>query len=323
MGRSQSYSSSHRFIIHNPSFIIRYCLLAVVLLFGACSKEVYMFTSFHEPADQGLRLLYSKDGLHWTDLNRTFLKPEVGQQKVMRDPSIVKGPDGTFHLVWTSSWKGDKGFGYASSKDLINWSEQKFIDVMSHEPTTVNVWAPELFYDEDNKQFIIIWASTIPYRFPKKLEDEDNNHRMYYTTTKDFKTFSPTKLFIDPEFSVIDATIVKRKANDFVLVLKDNTRPMRNIKVAFGPTALGPYTNVSEPFTGNFTEGPTVAKIGKEWIIYFDSYRDKRYGSVKTSDFKTFRDSFSETSVPEGHKHGTIFKAPKKVLKGLLEGSRD
>jgi len=298
-----------------------FLLLVIIALLSSCSKEVYVFSSFHEPADAGLRFLYSKDGYKWNDLDHVYLKPEVGKQKVMRDPSIVKGPDGTFHLVWTSSWKGDYGFGYASSKDLVNWTEQKFIDVMSHEPTTVNVWAPELFYDEDNQQFIIIWASTIPKRFPRGIEDEDNNHRMYYTTTKDFKSFSKAALFIDPGFSVIDAVILKRKAKDFVLILKDNTRPNRNIKVAFGETALGPWSPASEPFTPSFTEGPSVTKVGNEWIIYFDSYKEKKYGSVKTSDFKTFKDSFTETSVPEGHKHGTIFKVNKKVLKGLKEAA--
>jgi len=39
----------------------------------------------------------------------------------MRDPSMVRTPDGTYHLVWTTSWKGDLGFGYAYSKDLIHW----------------------------------------------------------------------------------------------------------------------------------------------------------------------------------------------------------
>ena len=292
-------------------------LLLVAVCLSSCSKEVYFFTSFHEPANEGLRLLYSYDGYKWTDLNRTFLKPEIGSQKVMRDPSIVKGKDDTFHLVWTSSWKGDKGFGYASSHDLIHWSEQQFLPVMQHEPTVVNVWAPELFYDDEADQFIIIWASTIPFRFERGMEEEENNHRMYYTTTKDFKTFSPTKLFIDPKFSVIDAVIVKRKKNDYVLVLKDNTRPMRNIKVAFSDKATGPYSHVSEPFTEKFTEGPSVAKVGSDYLIYFDSYQAKKYGGVKTADFKTFTDVSAQTSVPTGHKHGTIFRAKKKVLKKL------
>lgn len=294
-------------------------LFLITCLCCSCGKDVWLFTSFHEPANEGLRMLYSYDGRHWNDLNKTLLKPEIGTQKVMRDPSMVRGKDGTYHLVWTTSWKGDKGFGYASSKDLIHWSEQRLLPVMAHEPTTVNVWAPELFYDDEADRFIIIWASTIPFRFPRGIEDEDNNHRMYYTTTKDFKTFTPTQLFFDPGFSVIDAVIVKRQKNDYVLVLKDNTRPERNLKVAFGKTPLGPFENVSVPFSKKFTEGPSVVKTGDEWLIYFDTYQDKRYDAVRTKDFKTFSDANADVSVPQGHKHGTIFKVKKKVLKGLLE----
>lgn len=280
-----------------------------------------MFTSFNEPATAGLRLLYSYDGYKWTGLDTTFLKPMI-DDKVMRDPSIVQGPDGTYHLVWTSAWKGNKNFGYASSKDLIHWSDQKVVQVMKHEPTTVNVWAPELFYDDVNKQFIIIWASTVPFRFPRGLEDEDNNHRMYYTTTKDFTTFSDTKLFLDPGFSVIDCVIVRRGKGDYILVLKDNTRPNRNIKVAFSDNPLGPYSKASEPFTPNFTEGPSVAKVGKEWLIYFDMYRDKKYGAVRTKDFKTFTDITNEVSIPKDHKHGTIFMVKKKILSRVKSAVR-
>ncbi len=283
----------------------------------SCTKQAYLFTSFHEPATAGLRLLYSYDAYHWTDLNQTFLKPEVGTQKVMRDPSIVQGPDGTFHLVWTCSWKGDRGFGYASSKDLKNWSKQKFLPVMESEPKTVNVWAPELFYDNDKNEFVIIWASTIPYRFPKGLEEEDNNHRMYAITTKDFITFSQPKLFLDPGFSVIDAVIVKRDLKDYVLVLKDNTRPNRNLKVAFGKEALGPYENVSETFSPKLTEGPTVIKVKNDWLIYFDAYGQKIYSAYKTSDFKNFKDVTAAVSIPEGHKHGTIIKVKRKVIEHL------
>lgn len=295
-------------------------IITCLFLVGcAGQKEVYMFTSFHEPANEGLRLLYSSDGYHWEDAGKTFLKPAIGQQQVMRDPSIAQGPDGTFHLVWTSSWRGDKGFGYASSKDLVNWSEQRFIPVMDKEPTTVNVWAPELFYDADSARFVIIWASTIPGRYERGIEEDSNNHRMYVTTTPDFQTFSPTRLFLDPGFSVIDAVIVKKAPQDYVLVLKDNTRPNRNLKVAYGTAALGPYTQVTAPFTESFTEGPSVVKAGNDWLIYFDAYRSKTYEAVKTSDFKNFTRLKSEVRVPEGHKHGTIFKVKKKVLKKILK----
>ena len=296
--------------------IINYSFL---ILLTSCSSKAYLFTSFHEPADRGLRMLYSYDGYHWNDLDTVLLKPEVGNQKVMRDPSMVQGPDGTFHLVWTSSWRADKGFGYASSNDLIHWSKERFIPVMDHEPTTVNVWAPELFYDDEQKQYIIIWASCIPGRFEKGIEEDSNNHRMYYTTTKDFQTFSDTKLFLDPGFSVIDAVIVKRAKNDYVLVLKDNTRPERDIKVAFSNSPTGPWQNVSKAFTDTFTEGPSVVKLKNEWLIYYDSYRKKIYEASSTKDFIHFENVTNKVKVPEGHKHGTIVPVKKKFVKKLVK----
>jgi len=298
--------------------LIRIVSLVVLgTVFCSCNRQAYIFTSFHEPATEGLRLLYSDDAYHWTDLSTILLKPETGTQKVMRDPSIVQGPDGTFHLVWTSSWKGDKGFGYASSADLIHWSPQKFIPVMEIEPSTVNVWAPEIFYDDERQAYIIIWASTIPFRFAKGVEDEDNNHRMYYVTTKDFNSFSKAQLFLDPGFSVIDAVIVKRDKKDYVLVLKDNTRPNRNLKIAFSESATGPYHKASGTFSPDLTEGPTVVKTGKDWLIYFDAYGKKTYSAMKTRDFKSFTDVTTEVSVPEGHKHGTIIKVKKSVITRL------
>lgn len=292
-------------------------ILGLLILFASCSNKIYLFTSFHEPANEGLRLLYSKDGYHWKTTDRIYLKPMIGKDKIMRDPSMLQGPDGTFHLVWTTEWKGGNGFGYASSKDLVNWTEQQYIPVMQHEPGVVNVWAPELFYDDMTGQYIIIWASTIPFRFEKGIEDENNNHRMYYSTTKDFKTFTETKLFLDPKFSVIDAVIVKRNVNDYVLVLKDNTRPERNIKVAFANDPLGPWTGISKPFTEKFTEGPAVAKVKNGYLIYYDVYQKKKYGASFTKEFKDFIAADSLISVPDGHKHGTILKVNKKYLRAL------
>ena len=292
-------------------------IILFIPLLLSCSNRAYLFTSFREPAQEGLRLLYSYDGYDWKDFGHIFLKPAVGNQKVMRDPSMVKSPDGTFHLVWTSSWRGDKGFGYASSRDLLNWSEQRIIPVMQQEPTTVNVWAPELFYDEVVGEYIIIWASCIPGRFERGIEEDSNNHRMYMTTTRDFQSFTPTRLFFDPQFSVIDAVIVKRSQNDYALVLKDNTRPERNIKVAFGKSPFGPWTNISKPFSDSFTEGPAVVKLKDEWVIYFDSYQKKIYEAVVTKDFAQFNDVTATVKVPEGHKHGTIVPVKKSFVKKM------
>ena len=54
--------------------------------------------------------------------------------------------------------------GYARSRDLVTWTNQKLVPAMEHEPETFNVWAPEVFYDERGQQFVIQWAATIPGR---------------------------------------------------------------------------------------------------------------------------------------------------------------
>lgn len=325
--------------------------LAVCFLFlllpsarAADTDPVYLFSTFKEPQQDGLHFAYSYDGYHWTNVPGIFLKARVGGG-IMRDPSICRGPDGTWHLVWTTAWRGDKGFGYANSKDLVHWSEQRFIPAMAHEPSTVNTWAPELFYDDASQQFIICWASTIPGRFPDYLEAHDNNHRMYYTTTRDFVNFTPTKLFLDPDFSVIDCQILSTRSGGresaptsteelngakprslpqeigsaYVLLLKDNTRPQRNIRVAFGETALGPWHNISTNLTAHLTEGPCGLKIGDDWLIYYESYDAKHYTAMKTRDFKTFTDVTAEMIFPDRLKHGTAFKATVKDLNYLFK----
>lgn len=120
-------------------------LLLFAVSYSQKKKEIFLFTSFREPATEGLYLAYSEDGYNWKGLEGSFLKPEIGASKIMRDPSITKGADGTYHMVWTTDWKGGNGFGYASSKDLIHWSKQEYIPVMKHETEVVNVWAPEIF----------------------------------------------------------------------------------------------------------------------------------------------------------------------------------
>jgi hypothetical protein len=317
-----TYSGAHVLSFSPPAHDADWVLILDVVASAfkpAAEKNIYLFTSFREPATDGLYFLYSLDGRHWTDLGPSGLKPEIGDKKIMRDPSMAQGPDGVWHLVWTCGWNGDKGFGYASSPDLIHWSPEQFIPAMAHEPDAFNVWAPEIFYEKDSAQFLIVWATTIPFRFPKGQEDEKNNHRLYCTTTRDFVIFTPTRLYYDPGYSVIDAMVLQRGPNDYVLVFKDNTRLQRNIKVAFSDNPAGPWHDDSKAFTPEFTEGPTVAQVGNEYYIYYDGYRAKKYGAAKTTDFKTFMDASDEVSVPVGHKHGTIVMIDKKTLKLLLD----
>jgi hypothetical protein len=110
------------------NFYLILLLLSTAASFAqTTAKEVYLFCYFKGSSSDGLHLAVSTDGLKWEALkgDSSFLKPAVAKDRLMRDPCIIRGADGLFHMVWTVSW-ADKGIGYASSKDLIHWSEQQF-----------------------------------------------------------------------------------------------------------------------------------------------------------------------------------------------------
>lgn len=100
-------------------------ILFVVSLFPGCQlksdDKVFLFAYFMGNGEDGLHLAASTDGFTWETINdgKSILPPLVGESTLMRDPCITTGPDGTFHMVWTTSWTGNT-IGYAHSKDLIN-----------------------------------------------------------------------------------------------------------------------------------------------------------------------------------------------------------
>ena len=303
-------------------------LAAAILGLCACGnssktqEEAYLFSYFNGNGD-GLHLAYSTDGLNWEAVKNdtVLLKPEIGKDKLMRDPSIVQDEEGTFHMVWTSGW-WDQGIGYASSKDLINWSEQQNIPVMEKFEGTKNTWAPELFYDKTDKTFYIFWASTVPGAFPDLPTSESEkglNHLHYYVTTKDFKTFSETQLFFEPGFSVIDGAILEKEDTYYLFVKNENSNPAeKNIRITSNNKPYGFPTEVSAPITGDYwAEGPTPLQVGDYVYVYFDKYMEGKYGAVRSKDMKTWEDVSDQITFPEGTRHGTAFKVSEKIFEGM------
>ena len=296
----------------------------------AASDTAYLFTYFTKNGEDGLHLAWSEDGYKWQPLRegRSVLAPKIGsKEQLLRDPCVTRGPDGTYHMVWTSGW-WEKGIGYASTKDFITWSEQREIPVMAHEPTARNAWAPEIVYDETKGEFVIFWATTIPGRFAETdaASEDKLNHRIYRSTTKDFQTFTPTALFYDPGFSCIDATFLRADGRQW-LILKDETKfptPAKNLRIAAAESVQGPFGPLSAPFSppGLWSEGPTAVKIGDEYLVYFEAYMKKYYCAMRSKDLKTWEDvtdkvQFLFPGTPERMKHGTVTAVPRALIDRL------
>ena len=333
-------------MFYKLSITIIFLIVSVSKTFSQ-NKDAYLYSYFINNGADGLHLAYSLDGYDWKSLknNKSFLTPTIGNDKLMRDPCIIYGPDKKFHMVYTVSWN-ERSIGYSSSPDLINWSKQLEIPVMTHEETALNCWAPEIYYDSPSKSYVIFWSTTIPERFketdstgdflqgkgwdhtPSRLKGKTDliltyNHRLYYVTTKNFKDFSETKLFFDQGFNVIDGSINKSEG-DYLLFLKDETRypPQKNIRITTSKSLFDNFEPVSDPITGDYwAEGPSSIKIGDYWHVYFDKYltTGNRMGAVKSKDLKNWIDISDQINYPENALHGSIFKVNQNILDKLLK----
>ncbi len=308
------------------AFRAQLAVLTAALSLGTaqcCAADTLVFSFFRDNGQDGLYLATSTNGLQWTELKppgKTFLQPQVGG-KLMRDPCLALGADGVFHMVWTTGWGQPPVIGLAHSTNLLQWSEQKAIPVMQSEPTARNAWAPELFYDDVQQRWLIFWATTIPGRFPdtEKTGDDGWNHRIYSTSTKDFVTFAPTKLFYDGGFNVIDATMLKANGK-FHLIVKDETKTpvKKNLRIATSDRAEGPFGPASPPITGDWVEGPSAIRIGGECYIYFDHYaKPQYYGAAKSSDLTHWQDISDQLSFPPGARHGTVLRVAESVVQRI------
>lgn len=167
---------------------------------------------------------------------------------------------------------------------------------------------------------MIYWASTIEGKFTEtqSTEEKGYNHRIYYTTTKDFKKFKKTKLLYEPGFNVIDASIVKDEKG-YTMFIKDETKVpvQKNLKIATSKNLEGPYTKATEPITGKYwAEGPTAIQINGQWVVYFDKYTLKKYGAVKKTA-EGWEDISDQVSFPQGTRHGSVLSVPNSVIAEL------
>jgi hypothetical protein len=302
----------------------RWMSLLVLLLVAASAmhaaaekkeKGAWLFAYFQEPANQGIYLALSRDGLHYTPLNggQPWVKP-AQPGELMRDVFLTRGPDKRFHMVWTWGWHVNS-MGYASSPDLFSWSEQKNIVIMKDFPETNNVWAPEIYWDAAKHTWQILWSSA--------SKQEKDRHRIWSSSTVDFETFSKPAVFFDPGYTVIDATVFHEQGQPYRLIFKQQTKePLTyNVRIASGPSLEGPWTGISEAINEPWSEGPSAIKVGDRYVIFYDHYRGDhiQYEAVASRDWQHWQEITPEIALPLHCKHGSFLRITEKEARRLLK----
>lgn len=306
--------------------------MLTLLLAMTMAKPLYLATYFVGNGESGAYLAVSDDGYQFKPIvkpNVPILRPTLGKDRLMRDPCLVRGGDGDWHMVWTTGW-WDRSVGISHSKDLVNWEPQESVPAMEREPNALNAWAPELAYDDKSKSYTLFWSSTVKGQFPETSRADGDkapdgtplNHRYYCTTTTDFRNYAPSRLMWDPGINSIDATLLHDGAR-WILFGKDETKapkPAKSLFVAAGPRPTGPFVMLKAPITGAYwAEGPTAVKDGPIYRVYFDRYMDSRWGAVESRDLTNWDDVSDRIKMPPGARHGTIVLVPPDLVRRVRE----
>jgi hypothetical protein len=286
----------------------------------------WVFAGFKGNGEDGVYFALSLDGYHWIMANngKPVIKP-TQPGELMRDPFLQRDADGNFVMVWSWAWRGTT-IGYSSSEDLAKWTAHQQFPVMATQPAALNTWAPAIYWEKSDHRWLIFWSSTIPGKFPgDDSGDGGLNHRIWYTTTRDLKTFKPAKVFFDPGYSVIDATLVATpnvRGGSYRLIFKDERKtPLeKHLLTAAGSSIEGPWEKIGEPFTETWSEGGAAITVPGGYLVYYDHYtQPQHYGAAFTADFRTFTDVTDKTVFPKGLRHGSFLQVTREEYEVLAQ----
>jgi pectinesterase len=200
-----------------------------------------------------------------------------------------------------------------NSTDGYNWSLSPLHrDAIMAKLHALDVASPHIYRDEQAGRYIVTWASTFPANSIQSFQEGvENNPRIFYAITTDLTTFSDPQLLFDPNYSVKYAVILK-DGDRFALLHNDNTTPMHNLRVAFGPTPRGPWGPSRDAFTDKFVEIPAAIQLDGEWWIYATNSQTGAVTLFKTRDFWTYIDA-GPVTLPAGFRMNYVQLPPDRV----------
>jgi hypothetical protein len=300
--------------------------------------EPYGYLFAHFRAEQGgdlekIHFSVSREDspLRWDPLwgGNPVLESHIGTTGV-RDPAIVRGNDGVFHIlatdlrttgegtaVWDESLRhGSRSLIAWESTDLVSWTEARSIEIA---PAIAGMaWAPEVTVDPQTGDYIVFWSS----RLYEKDDDDharDSYSRIMYSRTRDFYSFTPAEVMIDTGGrDVIDTALIHEHGHIYRFT-KDEARTSGwGIYLERGTSLFGDdfelvTTNIAgERFPGG-VEAPIIIRARNEqrWFLFLDQYQQQPQGyfAMECADLDSGEWDYvaaHEVSIPPSTKHGTI-----------------
>ena len=292
----------------------------------------YLFVHFREttsPEGEQVYFGLSRDGFHWEALNdgKPILWAYYGDHGV-RDMTIVRDArTGRFHIFATDlslsygmrgkyrhdwgeiSRNGSKCLAHWQSDDLVHWNEEELVQL--GDARFGCLWAPDIIHDPEADDYVLHWSSS-------HAENGFGPKAIYYSRTRDFRTFSePALLYRKADSGCIDSAMY-REDGRYYLFVKSEKDPANIIELA-GDHVTGPFERVTrfdasmQAIRSGLYEAPTAVRLDDgRWCLFLDYYGVRGAGqgyvpflapSLKSGDFTRSDAAFR---FPYGFKHGTI-----------------
>jgi alpha-L-arabinofuranosidase len=191
------------------------------------SVYLFAYSTLKNNGKNGLHFAWSTDQKNWFSIGPefSFLKSDFGSWgptgKSMSEPFLVRDNAGVFHCFWSVK---DNVFAHSESKDLVNWGRQNYIQGMKN------------FVGKSQDKSVIqnVQVSLKEGQYVVHFSESGKN---YYSTTKDFKNYSPSVLDangsslklrneINLQGEVLQGTLFKVDWN----LVENMTRNMESVK---------------------------------------------------------------------------------------------
>lgn len=290
-------------------------------------EVAYLFTYFtgNKVEEEAIRFGVSLDGYHYYALNNN--NPVIDSKKIsstggVRDPHILRGPDGVFRMVVTDmtsskGWDSNRAMVLLKSADLVNWTSS-IVNIQKTYPGNEDlkrVWAPQTVFDKAANKYMVYFS----------MQHGKGPDIIYYAyANADFTGLeSAPKVLFTPKSgnACIDGDIIEK---DGVYHLFYKTEGGKNgIKVATTTNLTsGVWAEKDEYLqqTNESVEGAGVFKLNNSdtYILMYDVYMKGKYQFTKSTDLEHFSLIDSEISMDFMPRHGTVVPITRTELKRML-----
>lgn len=299
------------------------------------ARTAYLM-SFFTDEDHSLHFATSRDGYSFTDVNggkAVLAGRDIAEQKGIRDPHIMRAPDGAFYMTMTDlhifakreglrdtewerpdaqyGWGNNRNMIFMKSYDLIHWTMARITPsaLFPQYRDAGNMWAPETIYDPARRKLMVYFTTR---------DGNGPNYLVYSYADADFTTLTevPRKLFDypDPKVNVIDADITKVGGTYHMFYVAHqapgNIRHSASSKINRDWTKslrkVDPETAASE--------APTLWRRNgtNTYVLMYDVFgiKPNNMGFSETSDFITYR-NIGRFNEPGSPMKATNFTRPK------------